>query len=43
MLVNENGMEYIAEIHWYQCKNIGKVELKRKRIIKVIHEGSKQK
>ncbi|NVP25498.1 minor capsid protein [Treponema phagedenis] len=41
ILVNEDGDEYRAEIHWYQCKNIGKVELKRKRIIKVIHEGSK--
>ncbi|WP_252714498.1 phage head morphogenesis protein [Treponema phagedenis] len=41
ILVNEDGDEYRAEIHWYQCKNIGKVEIKQKRIIKVIHEGSK--
>lgn len=25
------GKEYKAEIHWYQCKNIGKVEFKEKR------------
>lgn len=26
--------ELKAEIHWYQCKNIGKVEFKTKRVIK---------
>lgn len=28
------GKEYKAEIHWYQCKNIGKVEFKEKRELK---------
>ena len=30
---SETGTDYLAEIHWYQCKNIGKVEFKEKRKI----------
>lgn len=30
-IVVNNGKEAKAEVHWYQCKNIGKVEFKIKR------------
>lgn len=30
-IVVNNGKEGKAEVHWYQCKNIGKIEFKIKR------------